>query len=128
VADQEQFLTRQEVIVKFNQILDTLRNHRYWNSPLYLKFLTGERQLSCTPWGNPCVNPQGWRGPCYLIADRHYPTYAELMRETDWERFERQEDPRCKECMVHCGFEPSAVFQGSHRLGDLIEMLKWNIT
>jgi hypothetical protein len=48
------------------------------------------------------------------------------MRETDWEFFERQEDPRCRECMVHCGFEPSAVFQG--RLTDMIEMIKWNLT
>jgi len=125
-AKQELFLSRQEVVDKFSHILTTLRQHRYWNSPLYLKFLTGERRLSCTPWGNPCVNPQGWRGPCYLIADRHHPTYAELMGQTDWERFERQEDPRCRDCMVHCGFEPSAVFQG--RLGDLFEMVKWNIT
>jgi hopanoid biosynthesis associated radical SAM protein HpnH len=125
-ADHELFLSRQEVITKFRDILDSLRSHRYWNSPLYLKFLTGERQLSCTPWGNPCVNPQGWRGPCYLIADRHHASYAELMSDTDWERFERQEDPRCRECMVHCGFEPSAVFQ--QRLGDLFEMVKWNLT
>jgi hopanoid biosynthesis associated radical SAM protein HpnH len=125
-ANQELFLSREEVVTKFRHILRSLQGHRSWNSPLYLKFLTGQRELSCTPWGNPCVNPQGWRGPCYLIADRHYPTYAELMRETDWEFFERQEDPRCRECMVHCGFEPSAVFQG--RLTDMIEMIKWNLT
>jgi hopanoid biosynthesis associated radical SAM protein HpnH len=125
-ANQDLFLSREEVIDKFTRILHSLRQHRYWNSPIYLKFLTGERHLSCTPWGNPCVNPQGWRGPCYLVADRHYRSYAELMEQTDWGRFERQEDPRCRECMVHCGFEPSAVFQ--QRLGDLFEMVKWNIT
>lgn len=125
-ARQELFLSRSEVVAKFRQLLNGLRRHRFWNSPLYLKFLTGQRHLTCTPWGNPCVNPQGWRGPCYLIADHHYPTYAELMRATDWGLFERQEDPRCRECMVHCGFEPSAVFQGG--LGDLVEMVKWNLT
>ncbi|MFH0810860.1 MAG: adenosyl-hopene transferase HpnH [Pseudomonadota bacterium] len=125
-ANQDLFLSRQEVMAKFKEILPTLRNHRYWNSPLYLRFLTGERQLQCSPWGNPCVNPQGWRGPCYLTLDRHYPSYRELMRGVDWPRFERQQDPRCRDCMVHCGFEPSAVFPG--KLGDMLEMVKWNLT
>lgn len=125
-AKQELFLSRQEVEAKFRQLLNGLKHRRYWNSPLYLKFLTGQRHLTCTPWGTPCVNPQGWRSPCYLIADEHYPTWAELMARTDWEQFEHQEDPRCRECMMHSGFEPSAVFQGG--LSDLVEMVKWNLT
>jgi hopanoid biosynthesis associated radical SAM protein HpnH len=126
-ADPAQFLSKREVHEKFRTICAALSRHRCWNSPLYLKFLLGERDLYCTPWGSPCVNPQGWRSPCYLIADRHAPSFEALMRETDWERFERQEDPRCQDCMVHSGFEPAAVFQGGKHLGDIIDMLRWNL-
>src|SRR5437762_11159869 len=72
----------------------------------------GKREFECTPWGNPTYNVFGWQRPCYLLQDGYAATFRELMEETDWSRYGRKSgNPRCQDCMVHCGFEPSAVHQ-----------------
>src|SRR5580704_5163373 len=79
------------------------------HSPLFLDFLEGKRDFACTPWGVPSYSLLGWQRPCYLLADGYAKTYAELLETTEWEKFGRGKDPRCDNCMAHCGYEPSAV-------------------
>jgi hopanoid biosynthesis associated radical SAM protein HpnH len=121
----EVFLTRQEIMHKFKEIRRWGRRFPLISNPLYLDFVAGRRQLHCTPWGNPTRNTQGWKSPCYLITDAHYPTFRELMEQTDWDHYVSGKDPRCAQCMVHCGFEPTVVLEMTGK--DLLRMLKWNL-
>jgi len=79
------------------------------HSPLFLDFLEGKADFQCTPWGIPSYSVFGWQRPCYLMADGYTETYKELIETTDWDRYGRGRDPRCANCMAHCGYEPSAV-------------------
>jgi hopanoid biosynthesis associated radical SAM protein HpnH len=109
--DREHFLRREQSRRLFARMLAS--PHRTWRfnqSPLFLQFLTGKRDFECTPWGNPTYNLFGWQRPCYLLQDGYARTFRELMEDTDWSRYGRaSKNPRCQDCMVHCGFEPSAV-------------------
>ena len=79
-------------------------------SPLFLQFLMGKRDFECTPWGNPTYNVFGWQKPCYLLQDGYAQSFQELMETTEWSKYGRKsQNPKCQDCMVHCGFEPSAV-------------------
>lgn len=79
------------------------------HSPLFLDFLEGKVDYQCTPWGIPSYSVFGWQRPCYLMADGYAETYQELIDTTDWDRYGRGNDPRCANCMAHCGYEPTAV-------------------
>ena len=109
--DQEHFLRRERSHRLFSRMLES--PHRGWRfnqSPLFLQFLMGKRDFECTPWGNPTYNMFGWQRPCYLLQDGYAKTFRELMEETDWSQYGRKSgNPRCQDCMVHCGYEPSAV-------------------
>jgi len=119
------FLTRQEIMQKFREIRRWGRRFPLISNPLYLDFVAGGRKLQCTPWGNPTRNTRGWKSPCYLITDTHYPTFRELMEQTDWDHYVSGKDPRCAQCMVHCGFEPTVVLEMNGK--DLLRMVKWNL-
>ena len=119
------FLTRDEIVRKFREIEPILKKYNILSTPMYMDFLMGKREMQCTPWGNPTRNPKGWKAPCYLITDTHYPTYKELMEKTDWDRFVSGEDPRCEHCMMHCGYEPTVVRELSGM--DIFRMLIWNL-
>ncbi len=119
------FLSRNEIVKKFQEISAWERDFPIISNPLYLEFVSGKRSLKCTPWGSPTRNSQGWKSPCYLITDTHNSTFDELMERTDWEHYESGADPRCSQCMVHCGFEPTVVRQMGLR--DLFRMLRWNL-
>jgi hopanoid biosynthesis associated radical SAM protein HpnH len=127
-VDPEMFLSREEIREKFTRLTANGGNFRFFSTPLYLSFLRGERQYDCTPWANPTRTPLGWRAPCYQILDTHYPTFQELMERTPWERYGVGRDPRCAQCMMHAGFEPTVVRQAGHRAGDLWELLRWNFS
>ncbi|MCQ4574901.1 MAG: adenosyl-hopene transferase HpnH [Candidatus Brocadiales bacterium] len=122
------FLTREQIQKRFGFIYELSKRYRLLNTPLYLKFLTGQKKLKCTPWGNPTRNTLGWKSPCYLITDKHYPTYKELMDNTDWEYYRSGKDPRCKNCMMHCGFEASVILEGINGISDMMEMARWSFT
>ena len=79
------------------------------HTPLFLDFLEGKVDFGCTAWGIPSYSLLGWQRPCYLMSDGYTKTYAELIETTDWEAYGRGKDPRCANCMAHCGYEPSAV-------------------
>jgi hopanoid biosynthesis associated radical SAM protein HpnH len=126
VDDREIFLTRAGIREKFKNVDKLFRRFKLNNTPAYLDFLKGDRELPCTAWGNPTYNVKGWKGPCYLITDAHHKTFEGLMTETPWERYGHGgPDPRCQDWMVHCGYEPSAALGINARLGDSFRMLSW---
>jgi len=99
-------------------------NRKRWrlnHSPLFLDFLEGKTDFGCTAWGIPSYSLLGWQRPCYLMADGYAKTYKELIETTDWESYGRGKDPRCANCMAHCGYEPSAVLA---TMGSLRESLR----
>jgi hopanoid biosynthesis associated radical SAM protein HpnH len=124
----EIFLTRQEIRAKFRDAQKLLGKYRLASSPIYLEFLSGQRELTCTAWGNPTRNIRGWKGPCYLITDAHHATFRGLLEDTDWSRYGYGKDPRCEHCLVHCGYEPSAALGVDRRFGDTLKMLWWQLT
>jgi hopanoid biosynthesis associated radical SAM protein HpnH len=79
------------------------------HTPLFLDFLEGKADFECTPWGIPSYSLFGWQRPCYLMGDGYTKTYRELIETTDWNAYGRGRDPRCANCMAHCGYEPTAV-------------------
>lgn len=80
------------------------------HSSLYLDFLAGNQSYNCTPWGNPTRNVFGWQKPCYLLVDEGYaPTFRALMEETPWDKYGNSKNPKCANCMAHCGYEATAV-------------------
>lgn len=127
-ADDEFFMTREEIWSVFGQLRGLLREFRLTATPVYLDFLCGRRSLSCAAWANPTYNVRGWKGPCYLATDRHYATYRELIDQTDWDGLGPGNDPRCEHCLVHCGFEPAAVLASNRRLRDMARMAVWQMT
>lgn len=124
----EIFLTRDDIRAKFQEAERLLKKYRMNTSPVYLEFLSGKRELTCTAWGNPTRNVKGWKGPCYLITDQHHATFQGLMDDTPWEEYGYGKDPRCEHCMVHCGYEPSAALGVNARLGDSFKMLMWQLS
>ncbi len=125
---QQIFMTRADVHAKFKLAKDLLKRHKLNTSPIYLEFLRGERDLKCAAWANPTRNIKGWKGPCYLITDTHHDTYKDLVQLTDWNKLGQGNDPRCENCMVHCGFEPAAVLGVNKRLGDSLKMALWQLS
>lgn len=111
--DQAHFLRRQRTIDLFSAILGRARRTWKFNqSPLFLQFLMGKQDFDCTPWGNPTYTLFGWQKPCYLLQDGYAASFQELMETTRWEKYGRGSgNPQCRDCMVHCGFEPTAVDQ-----------------
>src|SRR5215212_847544 len=109
--DQQHFLGRGKTTKLFRKILSNRsKRWRFNQSPLFLEFLMGERQYKCTPWGMPTYNIFGWQKPCYLLQDGYADTFSELMESTSWEKYGTESgNPRCANCMVHSGYEASAV-------------------
>ena len=108
--DQEHFLRRHRITELFGAILKDRKKHwRFNQSPLFLEFLMGKRDYQCTPWGNPTYNIFGWQRPCYLLQDGYAPTFKALMETTDWDRYGTGRNDKCADCMVHCGYEATAV-------------------
>src|SRR5579885_1592514 len=124
----EIFMTRDDIRAKFKEAQGLLAKYRMMSSPVYLEFLSGRRELTCTAWGNPTRNVRGWKGPCYLITDRHHASFRELMDNTPWENYGYGKDPRCEHCMVHCGYEPSAALGVNKKVGDSLKMLLWQLS
>src|SRR5580698_2694828 len=109
--DQKHFLGRARTRRLFRAMLANRKKNWVFNqSPLFLEFLMGKRDYPCTPWGMPTFNLFGWQKPCYLLQDGYADTFEELMRETEWHRYGFESgNPKCANCMVHSGYEASAV-------------------
>ncbi len=109
--DQKHFLGRARTRRLFRAMLSNRKEKWVFNqSPLFLEFLMGKRDYPCTPWGMPTFNLFGWQKPCYLLQDGYADTFEELMRETEWHKYGTESgNPKCANCMVHSGYEASAV-------------------
>lgn len=110
--DQQHFLNREKTKQLFREILRRGRNGRAWSfsqSSLFLDFLAGNQSYHCTPWGNPTRTVFGWQRPCYLLGEGYAATFRELMEETNWDAYGTGNYEKCADCMVHSGYEASAV-------------------
>ncbi len=125
---QEVFLGRRTSMELFREVfrLGKKRKWQFNHSSLYLDFLAGNQSYQCTAWGNPTRNVFGWQKPCYLLVGEGYAqSYQSLIEEVDWDRYGVGRNPKCANCMVHCGFEPTAVNDAvSHPLKALRTWLK----
>ncbi len=121
----EFFLNKQMIKEQFSGLRDLAARYRLLTSPVYLDFLLKDKELPCAPWANPTRTVKGWRAPCYLLLDTHYPTFEEYREKVNWEALGPGNDPRCRDCMVHAGFEPSAATGGGKSLLDPLRMLWW---
>ncbi len=111
---QDVFMTRRQSKELFREIFKRgstrRRPWRFNQSSLFLDFLAGNQDYRCTPWSNPTYNVFGWQKPCYLLVDEGYAeTFAELMETTPWDRYGSGRNPKCDNCMAHCGYEGTAV-------------------
>jgi hopanoid biosynthesis associated radical SAM protein HpnH len=122
------FMVREEAHEKLRSVRSRLERFRLMSSPIYLDFLCGRRTLDCAAWANPTRNVVGWKGPCYLVTDAHYPTFRELIEATRWDALGPGRDPRCAHCLMHCGFEPAAVLAANRHLRDAWTMAKWQLS
>jgi hopanoid biosynthesis associated radical SAM protein HpnH len=113
--DQDHFLGVRQTRDLFRAAFADGRRKRWRlnHSPLFLDFLEGKLDLQCTAWGIPSYSLFGWQRPCYLMSDGYVSTYKELIETTDWDKYGRGRDPRCDNCMAHCGYEPTAVLKST---------------
>lgn len=130
IAPENFFLTRKMTVEKFSRIEEWGRKFPIFGTPVYLEFLAGKRDLTCSAWAIPTRNVRGWKGPCYLMTDGHYASYQELLEKTDWSKIGvvngKARDPRCENCMMNCGYEPTAALGIGAQRGDLWKTIKFN--
>ena len=109
--DQEHFLSRKKTKQLFRDVFKHpgAKKWRFSQSTLFLDFLAGNQSYKCTPWGNPTRNIFGWQKPCYLLSEGYAETFQELMDEVEWDKYGTGNYEKCADCMVHCGYEPTAV-------------------
>src|SRR5438105_9028935 len=107
------FLTRNATVEKFSRMEEWMNRYTYFGTPVYLEFLAGHRDLTCSAWAIPTRNLMGWKAPCYFMTDTigtagHYKTYGEMLASVPWEKYGvvngMARDPRCENCMTHCGY------------------------
>jgi hopanoid biosynthesis associated radical SAM protein HpnH len=123
--DQDHFLGVTETRELFRKAFAG-GNRKRWrlnHSPLFLDFLEGKADFGCTAWGIPSYSLKGWQKPCYLMSDGYVGSYKELVQDTDWGSYGRGKDPRCANCMAHCGYEPSAVLATTSSLRQSIRAI-----
>jgi MoaA/NifB/PqqE/SkfB family radical SAM enzyme len=124
------FLTRRMTVEKFARIQEWGEKFTIFGTPVYQEFLAGKRELTCTAWAIPTRNIAGWKAPCYLMTDGHYPSYREMLERVDWSRYGVVDgvarDPRCENCMVHCGYDPSGALGTNYQRGDHWKNFKYN--
>ncbi len=109
--DQTHFLSRQKTKQLFRDILARGKGKgwRFTQSPLFMNFLAGNETYHCTPWGKPTRNVFGWQRPCYLLGEGYATSFQELMDTTDWDKYGTGNYEKCADCMVHSGYEATAV-------------------
>ena len=129
------FLTRRSTVEKFKKMDEWMNRYTFFGTPIYFEFLAGKRDLTCSAWAIPTRNIRGWKAPCYFMTDTvgskgHYDSYAEMLESVDWNKYGVVEgvakDPRCENCMTHCGYEPTASLGLQAQRGDTWKTVKFN--
>jgi len=131
------FLTRKATVEKFARMEEWMNRYTFFGTPVYFEFLAGHRDLTCSAWAIPTRNLMGWKAPCYFMTDAvgtngtgHYKTYAEMLEKVDWDKYGVVDgvarDPRCENCMTHCGYEPTASLGLQAKRGDTWKTLRFN--
>jgi len=124
------FLTRVMTRQKFAKIQEWGERFTIFGTPVYQEFLAGKRELTCTAWAIPTRNIKGWKAPCYLMTDGHYEHYQEMLDKVDWNKYGVVDgvarDPRCENCMVHCGYDPSGALGTNYQSGDNWKNFRYN--
>ena len=124
------FLTRKLTREKFKKVVEWGQKYTFFGSPIYLEFLAGKRDLHCTAWAIPTRNVKGWKAPCYLMTDGHYAGYQEMLTKVDWDKYGVFDgvarDPRCENCMTHCGYEPTPSLGIDTQRGDTWKLIRYN--
>lgn len=129
VSTDALFLEKAETHRRFQELERRLKGRRLAITPLFMDFLTGRREFPCAAWANPTRNVCGWKGPCYLVTDGHYASYREMLDATPWETIgPGGSDPRCANCMMHCGFEPGAVMEANRSLREMVRVAWWQFS
>jgi hopanoid biosynthesis associated radical SAM protein HpnH len=124
VLQNDIYLKRDEMPAKFMRVKKLAEDYKIINTPIYLEYLTGERDLLCSPWTTVTRNPQGWKGPCYLITNGHYKTFKEMHEATDWEYYRTKQDIRCRDCKLHSGFEGTVALDFGKNFRDSWKMVR----
>jgi hopanoid biosynthesis associated radical SAM protein HpnH len=125
--DQQHFLAKQRTREFFRRVFARpgTRRWRFNQSPLFLEFLTGARDYDCTPWGIPTYSIFGWQRPCYLLQEGYAPSFRELIEKTRWQDYgPKSGNPKCQDCMVHSGFEASAVIDAFSSPRGMLAMIR----
>lgn len=126
--DQEHFLKKKKAEKFFQQVFSNRKDTWKFNqSPYFLDFLMGEKSYQCTPWGNPTRNIFGWQKPCYLLGEGYVKSFKELMETTDWDNYGTGKNEKCADCMVHCGYEPSAVVDTFSSVKNFVEVARASV-
>ena len=126
-VDSDIFLSRSDMQKKFLKVLDISKKYKLTSTPMFLEFAAGLRDYKCSPWSTVTYTPNGWKGPCYLIGKTWSPGFDEFWNGTDWEYWESRQDPLCKNCAMHSGFEASVVRELPKHPGDMVRMIAWNL-
>ncbi|MBE1490085.1 adenosyl-hopene transferase HpnH [Plantactinospora soyae] len=126
--DQEHFLGVTETRAMFKKAFAEGRRKKWRlnHSPLFLDFLEGRIDFKCTAWAIPSYSLFGWQRPCYLLGDGYAQSYKELVETTEWSAYGRGKDPRCANCMAHCGYEPTAVLATMSSLRESLRAVRAN--
>lgn len=126
-VERDIFPARQETHRKFQRVLALSKKYRLVSTPMYLQFAAGLRDYRCSPWSTVTYTPRGWKGPCYLIGKEYYKTFEEFWNGVDWDYWESRQDRLCQNCLMHSGFEASAVLELRKRPLDMVRMVAWNL-
>jgi len=110
---------------RFREVSEALGDYNLLNSPIYLEYLRGERELDCCAWGSPVYGPQGWMAPCSLQNQGFVKSYKALLADTAWENYGRGVDSRCETCMSHTAYESAALLGANPKAGDMWKILAW---
>jgi len=124
VANRNLFLERAESIEAFRRVLDPEKGFPFYNNPLYLDFLRGDREYACAAWTTVTYTVTGWRLPCYAIADRHVETVDELFDDDVWANYGPGIDPRCGNCMMHSSFEGASILNALSKPRELLRVAR----